>query len=123
MATNKPPKRTQKVLQKCVPLLLRGHRKRAQERGLNFGHMKDFLAPTPSVRQPLFETSELIEFGKRVFWKRGLFRKIHFLELLESLETLEILENPQTVENKGEPIHFLEILENLEILPVKRPLS
>ena len=50
---------------------------------------------------------------------RGLFRKVHFLE---------ILENPQTRENKAESDHFLEILENLEILeilaiaPVKRPL-
>ena len=63
---------------------------------------------------------------KGVFWKRGLFRKVHFLEIQENVE---ILENPQTVENKGESNHFLEILENLEILgfleisPVKRPLS
>ena len=63
------------------------------------------------------------------FGKRGLFRKVHFLEILENLEILEILENSQTVENKGESSHFLETLENLEILeileipPVKRPLS
>ena len=31
---------------------------------------------------------------KGVFWKRGLFRKVHFLEILENLEILEILENP-----------------------------
>ena len=66
---------------------------------------------------------------KGVFWKRGLFRKVHFLNFsrdLENLEILEILENLQTVENKGEPNQFLEILENLEILEipsVKRPLS
>ena len=48
---------------------------------------------------------------KGVFWKRGLFRKVHLLETLENLEILEILENPQTVENKGESDHFLEILE------------
>ena len=65
---------------------------------------------------------------KGVFWKRGLFRKVHFLEILENLEILEILEKPQTVENRGESGHFLEILESLEILeileipPVKRPL-
>ena len=53
---------------------------------------------------------------KGVFWKRGLFRKIHFLEILENLEILEFLENPQTVEKKGDSDHFLEILENLEIL-------
>ena len=62
-------------------------------------------------------------------WKRGLFRKVHFLEILENLEIQEFLENPQSVENKGESKHFPEILENLEFLeiieisPVKRPLS
>ena len=49
---------------------------------------------------------------KGVFWKRGLFRKVNFLEILENLEILEIVENPQTLENKGESDHFLEILEN-----------
>ena len=51
-------------------------------------------------------------FGKGGLLKRGLFRKVHFLE---NLEIKEILENPSTVENKGESDHFLEILENLEI--------
>ena len=63
---------------------------------------------------------------KGVFGKRGLFRKVHFLEIQENLEIPEILENPQTVEDKGESDHFLENLEILEILeipPVKRPLS
>ena len=66
---------------------------------------------------------------KGVFWKRGLFKEVRFLEILENLEILQILENPQTGENKGEPDHSLEILENLEILEileiplVKRPLS
>ena len=75
-------------------------------------------------QQPQHSGSE-----KGVFWKRGLFRKVHFLEILENLEVLEILDNPKTVENKGESDHFLEILENLEILEileiprVKRPLS
>ena len=68
-------------------------------------------------------------FGKRGLLEKGLFRKMHFLEILESLEILEFLENPLTVEKKGDSDHFLEILENLEILeileisPVKRPLS
>ena len=44
---------------------------------------------------------------KGVFWKRGLFRKVHFLEVLENLEILEILENPQTVEKiKENPTIF-----------------
>ena len=32
--------------------------KKVQKRGLNLWHRKDFLVPTPSVRQPLFETSD-----------------------------------------------------------------
>ena len=61
------------------------------------------------------------------FGKRGLFRRVHFLEILENFEILE--KPPQTVENKGESDHFQEILGNLkvvdilEIPPVKRPLS
>ena len=50
--------------------------------------------------------------------KRGLFRKVHFLEILENFEILEILEKRQTVENKGESGHFPEILENLEIVEI-----
>ena len=41
-------------------------------------------------------------FGKGVFWKRGLLRKVHFLEILENLEIPEFPEKSQTVEkNKG----------------------
>ena len=55
---------------------------------------------------------------KGVFWKRGLFRKVHFLETLENLEILEILENPQT--GKQRRIRpFREILENLEIFEIQ----
>ena len=39
------------VPQNSVLLLLRGHRKKVCRK-------EDFLAPTPSVRQPLFETSD-----------------------------------------------------------------
>ena len=38
-----------------------------------------------------------------VFWKRGLFRNVLFLEILEKVE---ILEDLQTVENKGEADRF-----------------
>ena len=62
---------------------------------------------------------------KGVFWKRGLLKNVHFLEILENLEILEFLEflefleNPQTtVEKKEEPDHLLETLENLEILEI-----
>ena len=59
----------------------------------------------------------------------GLFRKVHFLEILENMEILEILENRQTAENEGESDHFLEMLETLGILeileipPAKTPPS
>ena len=55
---------------------------------------------------------------KGVFWKRGLFREIHFLEILEKSKIPKILENLQTLENKGESYHFLEILENPKILEI-----
>ena len=42
----------------CPPSPKGGKEKRMQRRCLNLWHRKDFLAPTPSVRQPLFETSE-----------------------------------------------------------------
>ena len=56
LATNKPPKRAQKVLQKCEG----GKGKRVQKRGLNLWPLKGFFAPTPSVRQPLFETPPIL---------------------------------------------------------------
>ena len=31
---------------------------------------------------------------KRVFWKRGLFRKVHFLEILEVLDSRDSRESP-----------------------------
>ena len=61
--------------------------------------------------------------GKGVFWKRGLFRRVHYLEILENLEILQIPENPQTVENEGESDHCLEILETLEMLEIVRGSS
>ena len=85
---------------------------------------EDTLAPSISIDGLI--SLNLQPFG---IGKRGLFRRVHFLGILENLEILEILENPQTVENKGDSDHFLEILENLEILeileisPAKRPLS
>ena len=70
-------------------------------------------------------TNEIFGSEKGVFWKRGLFRKVHFLEVLENLE---FLREPPACGKKGDSDHFLEILENLESLeileisPVKRPL-
>ena len=88
------------------------------------------LAMLGCTRRGLYSAKGRVSGSEKgVFWKRCLFRKVHFLEILENLEILEILENRQTVGNKGEADHFLEILENLEILdileipPAKRPLS
>ena len=64
---------------------------------------------------------------KGSFGKGVLFRKAHFLEILENLEILEFLEIPQTLEGASdhvpEILENLDILETLEIAPVKRPLS
>ena len=49
-------KQTPKKTQKSSPIKYPPS-KRVQKRGLNVWHMKAFLTPTPSVRQPLFETS------------------------------------------------------------------
>ena len=43
----------------CSPSPKGGIGQRVQERGLNLRHGKDFFVPTRSVRQPLFETSDL----------------------------------------------------------------
>ena len=61
--------------------------------------------------------------AKRISWKRGPFKNVPFLEVLEKLEIRDIVEIPQSVENGGDTGHFLENLEILEIPPAKRPLS
>ena len=61
----------------------------------------------PFGKPPFWKTTlkSFVNPWKGVFWKRGLFRKVHFLEIPENLE------NPQTVERKkGISDHFLEIL-------------
>ena len=62
---NGAQKTAKDVPQNYVLLLTRRHRKRGQKRGLNLWCERAFLAPTPSVRQPLFQTSEI--FGRD--WK------------------------------------------------------
>ena len=65
-----------------------------------------FANLSPTFRQPFANLfCQPLGSEKGVFWKRGLFRNVHFLEILEILENseiLEFLENSQTVENKGE---------------------
>ena len=73
-----------------------------------------------------YQIDTLIKSGseKGVFWKRGLFRKVLVLEILENLES-RVFGEPQTAENKADSHHFLEnveILERLETSPVERPL-
>ena len=58
LATNNAQNTAKTVSQNSVLLLIRGHRKKRQEKGLNLWCGRDFLVPTPSVCQPLFETSE-----------------------------------------------------------------
>ena len=72
------------------------------------GTVAQFRFSVPAV--PLQKGFLCISPGseKGVFWKRGLFKNAHLLEILENLEILEIRENPQTAENKGESDHFLE---------------
>ena len=60
MSTNSAENTAKNVPQNCVLLLIRGHRKVGQKEGLHLWYGRDFLAPTPSVRQPLFETSDMI---------------------------------------------------------------
>ena len=47
LATNKPPKRAQKVLLKCVPILLRGHRKKGTEKRPEFLVFEGFPRGNP----------------------------------------------------------------------------
>ena len=85
------------------------YRSRRKDKGLK----KDFWADTDQMSN-LACSSQFSGSEKGVFWKRGLFRKVHF----PSRDSLEILENPR-LENRGESDHFLEILENLEILEIR----
>ena len=58
---------------------------------------------------------------KGVFWERGLFRRVHVLEILE-IENLEILERAPTVwKTKPNSTIFLEIPENLVMTPFSGP--
>ena len=60
LATNGAQNTAKSVPQNCVLLLIRGRgakEKRGQQKGLNLWRGSDFLAPTPSLHQPLFETS------------------------------------------------------------------
>ena len=52
----------------------------------------------PYTKRPKLRLSFLLPgSAKGVFWKRGLFKKVRFLQILE---ILEILENPQNVEKQ-----------------------
>ena len=47
LATNKPSKKSTKVLQKCVPILLRGHRKKGTEKRPKSLGFEGFLRANP----------------------------------------------------------------------------
>ena len=63
-----------------------------QKRVLDLWHRKDFLAPTPSVRQPLFETSETnlawLPLQSLAVMKKRLF----FVQILGGEKVLEFVE-------------------------------
>ena len=72
LATDKPPKRAQKVLQKFVPLLLSGHRKKGTEnrpKSLAFEgflHANPLCPPTPFRNFWHFQCNQL---RKRIIWE------------------------------------------------------
>ena len=53
-----------------------------------------------------FSAEKVAASEKGVFWKRGLSREAHVLDILENFAIPENLENPQIVENKGESEYF-----------------
>ena len=68
MATNEPPKRTPKVLQKCVPLLLRGHREKGTEKRPESLAFKGFPRANPlSPPLPADPFSKRVVQGKCPF--------------------------------------------------------
>ena len=68
-----PQKEPKKFSRNVSPFSSECIGKRVQKRGLNLWSLKGFFAPTPSVRQPLFETSDYSGSGK--FLPRSIFRK------------------------------------------------
>ena len=60
LATNKPLKRGQKVLQKCVPILPRGHRKKGTEKSPESLVFEGFLRANPPLSANPF--SKLLKF-------------------------------------------------------------
>ena len=67
LATNKPRKRAQKVLQKCVPILLRGHRKKGTEKRPKSLAFEGFLRANPLCPPTPFRNfSELLLWRCRV---------------------------------------------------------
>ena len=56
----------------------------------------NFRAPSQMDFLKIFQ---ILGFGKSFFFRKGSFRKVHCLEILENVEILEILERPQTVES------------------------
>ena len=45
--------------------------------------------------------------GRQLYFAWGLFRKVHYLEILEDFEILEFLENLQAVEKKARKPPFV----------------
>ena len=69
MTTSRAENTAKKVPRIVFPLSYGGIGKRVQKRGLNLWHRQDLLAPTPSVRQPLLETSDRNSIARLAFVK------------------------------------------------------
>ena len=56
-------------------------------------HHREVLLFSTASPLPL-SSAQMVGFGKRVFWKRGLFRKVHVPRESRECRVLEILETP-----------------------------
>ena len=63
---------------------------RAQPHLLKREGQEPAAASTLATPAQVLQADQKSGSEKGVFWKRGLFRKVHFLEILENLEILEI---------------------------------
>ena len=83
--------------------------------------------PPSRIFFQIFEHSTKVAFaktafdslGEGVFRKRGLFKCVHFLEILKNPEFLEISREPSECRKRRETDHFFR--DSLEIPPAKRP--
>ena len=76
--TGLPPKRAQTVLQKCVPILLRGHRKKGTEKRPECLAFEGFPCANPLCPPTPFETSDLDRLDARTACKFQYILEVAF---------------------------------------------